>query len=139
MAGNDAGLIAHCFWSRQNPLFLWVKSEDPSEVGNLTYIPGASFSIPTKTPFLFRQILIWCLQNNVCFQAAVRRSTVFALSRILVVLPKNILLSEFQTELVDMLKWLLDVNLTDPDHECREIAKLCLLSLKETLQTEALI
>lgn len=62
-----------------------------------------------------------------------RRSTLFALSRVLSVLSSSILISDFKRELDDMITWLIETSQHDNDDGVRHLARLCLISLREVM------
>jgi hypothetical protein len=75
--------------------------------------------------------LLWF--TRVHDEAAVRRSSLLALMQVFKVLPAHILRDDFADELEELAKWLVDCRGADPDKECRDLALLCLLELREAL------
>jgi hypothetical protein len=75
--------------------------------------------------------LLWF--TRVHDEAAVRRSSLLALMQVFKVLPAHILRDDFADDLEELAKWLVDCRSADPDKECRDLALLCLLELREAL------
>ncbi len=77
------------------------------------------------------------LLTALCFvlwvQASVRRSTVYAASRIFSALSEQLLFTHLGHELPDVIEWLIDAQRSDPDTETRQLAAHCLLALKQLL------
>lgn len=68
-------------------------------------------------------------------RAEVRRSTLFALLRVLTVLPSYILADDFLSDLQELTHWLVELKDKEPDEQSRQSAVLCLISLKELFES----
>eukprot|EP00475_Leptophrys_vorax_P023650 TRINITY_DN3240_c0_g1_i10.p2 TRINITY_DN3240_c0_g1~~TRINITY_DN3240_c0_g1_i10.p2 ORF type:complete len:161 (+),score=38.31 TRINITY_DN3240_c0_g1_i10:761-1243(+) len=77
---------------------------------------------------------LWELLNAVKLNKnhLVRRNCVFALSRILLVLPDYVLSEEFEgNELEEVLSWLVMTAWSDPDEICKDCSIMCVKTLSD--------
>eukprot|EP00457_Paulinella_chromatophora_P000723 gb/GEZN01000723.1/.p1 GENE.gb/GEZN01000723.1/~~gb/GEZN01000723.1/.p1 ORF type:complete len:1205 (+),score=228.96 gb/GEZN01000723.1/:167-3781(+) len=67
-------------------------------------------------------------------EAAVRRATLFALSRVLSTLPHHIFQEDFLEEIEELIQWLMQTYRQEPDAHTRSMARLCLSSIKDSVE-----
>ena len=67
-------------------------------------------------------------------QASVRRASLWALSRILTVLPRHLFISCFGDDLEELVRWLTSVADAENDKECRELGVLVSGALRQLIQ-----
>ena len=65
--------------------------------------------------------------------AAVRRTSLFAFSRVVTTLTPTAFQEDYLDEANEMLEWLLQVVREEPDQDSRTLAKLCLSALKDKI------
>ena len=64
--------------------------------------------------------VVWCIRYH--SQTYVRLSLIYAISIIAITVPPGVLISDFQTELLDTKAWLEELRIKDPEPEVQRQA-----------------
>lgn len=136
--GALAGLFFYSLISEANKAVgsLHVFSQETVLLARLLHVLAifvkASGRFP-NTRQLARSLMDLVITTRYHDDAAVRRSSLFALLQILAVLPPYVVISDFGQELEEIIQWLVEVKTAEPDQESRQLALLCLLAIKDAL------
>ena len=119
---------------------LYLLDKDYLLLGRLLYCLGVILYSAMNAP-ICRQMagslleVVWCIRYH--SQTYVRLSLIYAISIIAITVPPGVLISDFQTELLDTKAWLEELRIKDPEPEVQrqadQVWKEISVSLKVTL------
>jgi len=94
-------------------------------LGRLLYCLGVILYSAINTPVCRKMAktlleVVWCIRSH--SQTYVRLSLIYALSIIAITVPPAVLISDFQTELLDFKAWLEELRTSDPEPEVQRQA-----------------
>lgn len=115
---------------------LYLLDKDYLLLGRLLYCLGVTLYSAMNTP-ICRQMagslleVVWCIRYH--SQTYVRLSLIYAISIIVIAVPPAVLVSDFQTELLDTKSWLEELRFKDPEPEVQRQANQTLSLLVAAL------
>jgi len=104
---------------------LYLLDKNDLLLGRLLYTLGVVLYSAVNTPVCRNMAaslleVVWCIRYH--SQVYVRLSLIYVISIIVITLPPHVLISDFQTELLDTKEWLMEVSSQDPEPECQRQA-----------------
>ena len=97
--------------------------------GVLVECSGAGIDTPQIAKHLFQTLFV----SRLHAAASVRRSTVYAASRVFAVVSESALLAQCGDDLPELIAWLIDTERHDADTETKRLAAHCLVALQHLL------
>jgi Telomere length regulation protein len=125
--------------STNNNVMVFLRQQDPSIVARFLHTLGTFIEHAALAPLIYhmcRELTELLFITRYHKEPSVRRGTLFALSRILGVVPAKVLMTDFRDVVSELSAWLVDLQKLDADDHARQLGLVCLRLLNRALQQQ---